>query len=746
VTDLRERAITLLRTHVEPAAGDASQLGRGRNDVVRVPGVSGQEYVVKLYRPHPATHIGNIEPVAYRHLSGAAGIRRCFAAGTDFLITEFLPGTTVLEAIQSGGIDTQALSSQLAGFLRTCAAVSVTGFGEPDAALHGGSTSWPEHLRSYLELTERRLATLPSATAGPLRASWEAARDYLTAEETSLANVAPALVPIDLNLANLLLAPDGRLTVLDLETFWLADPLLALGEWTAHTYGSDLHSAVLTAWHGEQSASMARRVRFYALLATLDIQLFVAESDGGTDPENACPWGNPLSFGQLAAVHRHALADPAPLPESLAHALPVALSGWGAKTNTNGRSGSPQQTLDRLNHVRSLAGITRVADITALDRTGIFVSQSMRPAAETAPDTFTVFSGRGTTLVDSQIAAIAEGVERHCGERGQFDPGRLLTGTAREAAEAGRVIGPERFNLPADAEYGPATRLEWAPATDVLTGMEWLVPACAVFYPYTPPEGCAAPLRYFTTGLAAGMTLLEALAHGFAEIAERDAAALNRIVRGSPAVRISSIHDPVAREQIERLQGAGLDVIVRWITAPDVGVPVFSVICADRSAADARYVSGGYGAHPDKSVALTRAVQEAAASRVGTISGAREDLAKFRNRGNQDYADFQRRYAYWFDASSPVDYSTLPGRRLPTVLDDLTFVVRAFHSTGFPQVLYVDLSRDELGVPVLKALVPGVERYSFHMRCVGVRARRMYRERYGRELPLPQLYENCGNQ
>jgi ribosomal protein S12 methylthiotransferase accessory factor len=236
---------------------------------------------------------------------------------------------------------------------------------------------------------------------------------------------------------------------------------------------------------------------------------------------------------------------------------------------------------------------------------------------------------------------------------------------------------------------------------------------------------------------------VEAIAHGLAEVIERDAAALNRIVRDCPAVNLDSIDDPNAAQEITRLQQAGLDVIVRWITRSDIQIPAFSVICTDRHVTDSLFVSGGYGAHPNRSVALVRALREAAASRVGTISGAREDLHKFSNRTAANTADVRARFPYWFDMDDAVDFATLPSLPGAELADDLATMVSAVTGANLPRILVADLTQAELKLQVVKVLVPGIERYSFRANCVGRRARTLYQAKYHRELPLPALHSDC---
>jgi len=59
------------------------------------------------------------------------------------------------------------------------------------------------------------------------------------------------------------------------------------------------------------------------------------------------------------------------------------------------RSVPPEETLRRARELLPAAGITRVADITSLDRVGIPVFSSIRPTAATGA--ISVYNGKGAT-------------------------------------------------------------------------------------------------------------------------------------------------------------------------------------------------------------------------------------------------------------------------------------------------------------------------------------------------------------
>jgi ribosomal protein S12 methylthiotransferase accessory factor len=54
-------------------------------------------------------------------------------------------------------------------------------------------------------------------------------------------------------------------------------------------------------------------------------------------------------------------------------------------------------------------------------------------------------------------------------------------------------------------------------------------------------------------------------------------------------------------------------------------------------------------------------------------------------------------------------FGEVPSRRLPTFNDDVVFTLERLAAAGLPRAVIVDLTRDDLGVPVVKAVVPGLE-------------------------------------
>src|SRR5262249_19132976 len=150
-----------------------------------------------------------------------------------------------------------------------------------------------------------------------------------------------------------------------------------------------------------------------------------------------------------------------------------------------------------------------------------------------------------------------------------------------------------------------------------------------------------------TNGLASGNTREEALCHALCEVIERDATAVSDTAHDlAPAVgnilammgalsrRPSSRQSaefPMidldtlparARTLVRRLRRARLLIYLRDVTST-CGVATFDCNIVERRLNGRHLVHGGSGCHPDARVAVTRALTEAAQSRVAHIQGGR---------------------------------------------------------------------------------------------------------------------------
>lgn len=354
-------------------------------------------------------------------------------------------------------------------------------------------------------------------------------------------------------------------------------------------------------------------------------------------------------------------------------------------------------------------GITRVANITGLDRIGIPVFVAMRPNSRS----LAVSQGKGLDADAAKASAIGESLESHHAE---FDDLRLRIETYAQMRRGGPTADPQQLPLARRSAYDPSHPIPWAQGTDVRSGEPVWVPyelvhanACV---PRVPGSGCFV---CSTNGLAAGNTLAEAVLHGLCEVVERDACALWQ--RGSSAQRaatqvdMGSVDDPACRGLLERFDAAGVDVLL-WDVTSDTGLPTYRAIVVDRQTDPVLApIPGAFGAgcHPLPAVALARTLTEAAQSRLTIIAGARDDLTRERYRIVQAAAALtaHRMLAQsWF---GHVAFRSPPATEQATVEGDLAACVEAVAAIGVQRIVVVDLSREGLPIHVARTIVPGLE-------------------------------------
>ncbi len=247
------------------------------------------------------------------------------------------------------------------------------------------------------------------------------------------------------------------------------------------------------------------------------------------------------------------------------------------------------ETLARIEPKVPAAGITRVADITNLDRIGIPVFSCIRPTAESGA--ITVYNGKGATVEESRISAIMEGIERYSSE---LHDRRTHFATYQEMFAHGRVLDPKDLILPKEADLDRS--ITWVEGYDITNEEEVIVPAQAVFHPLPPHTGQL--FRTSTNGLASGNTLEEAVFHALSEVIERDAWSLVEASRNTGA-SVVNIDDPTCLAMQKKFSDAQVEVIVRDITS-DIGIPTMAAVADDtllRTRCCSRSGSGPIPAH-----------------------------------------------------------------------------------------------------------------------------------------------------
>jgi ribosomal protein S12 methylthiotransferase accessory factor len=369
--------------------------------------------------------------------------------------------------------------------------------------------------------------------------------------------------------------------------------------------------------------------------------------------------------------------------------------------NDTQRASPLNETLARIEPKVPAAGITRVADITNLDRIGIPVFSCIRPTAEDGA--ITIYNGKGATVEESKISAIMEGIERYCAE---VHDRIIERGYYHELFGRGRIVDPNDLILPPEAD--PNQILPWVGGFDIANDEPVLVPAQVVFHPLSQKY---RPLfRTGTNGLASGNTMEEAIFHALAEVIERDAWSLVEASRNS-GPEVVNIDDPLINGTQKKFTDAKVEVTIRDITS-DIGIPTMAAVADDVLLKDPMLLTMGMGTHTSARIAVMRALTEVAQSRLTQIHGAREDTTVAQVRKRLGYDRTKRMNAYWFKDNGEVDYRTIPSCDSDDFVKDILLMIKHLNKQGLDRVIVVDLTRDEIGIPVVRVVVPGLESYA----------------------------------
>ncbi|MEX3011160.1 YcaO-like family protein [Hoeflea sp. TYP-13] len=379
----------------------------------------------------------------------------------------------------------------------------------------------------------------------------------------------------------------------------------------------------------------------------------------------------------------------------------------GAKLLPEGlhRICTADKTLERLVPVKATFGITRLANITGLDRIGLPVFLATRPNARSVA----VSQGKGLSPAEARASALMEAVEIWHAEH--FDR-RMHFASRRELAGAHPLVDLDRLPRIVDGRFTDSLRMLWVDAIDLMSGTGILVPFEMVHADYTHPvqpgHGC---FPASTNGLASGNHPLEAICHGICEVVERDALAIWHHAPSGQRKRrgldLATVDDKGALAALRMFEKAGLSVGV-WDITTDIGVATF--LCAAREANDPDgHIGIGSGTHLDRGIALRRALTEAAQTRLNYISGSRDDLmlAEYSAGGRVDKnSAVDEMFAMNGEARN---FIAAPTRTNETLKTDLACLLDGLRGAGIKEVAAVDLSRPEHSIPVVRIIVPGLE-------------------------------------
>jgi len=368
----------------------------------------------------------------------------------------------------------------------------------------------------------------------------------------------------------------------------------------------------------------------------------------------------------------------------------------------------PAETIAQYREFMPAMGITRIANVTGLDRIGIPVSMACRPNSRS----ISVSQGKGLTLQAAKASALMESIEGYHAEHIMLP---LKLASAREMRRAHCIAPLDRLPLIPGGLFHPDFRLLWIEGYDLIQQESVWVPYELVHTDFVLPQpagsGCFVG---GSNGLASGNHILEAISHALCELVERHSTTLWRLggnaQHHATRVALDSIDDPGCLELLSKFERAAIDVAV-WDVTSDVGIPAFACTIIDNEERAPHYLhaNSGMGCHLTRHIALTRALSEAAQTRLTFISGARDDVTR---RDYEIVRDRERLVAYrdWAAAQQPVArFEDAPDYDHETFSEDIGLILNRLQAEGFDRAIVVNLTKAEFRIPVVRVIVPDLE-------------------------------------
>ncbi|NUR91915.1 MAG: TOMM precursor leader peptide-binding protein, partial [Nonomuraea sp.] len=355
----------------------------------------------------------------------------------------------------------------------------------------------------------------------------------------------------------------------------------------------------------------------------------------------------------------------------------------------------------------------------------------MRDAADLRAGLRSMSSGKGMSDVQARASAVGEAIERYS---------VLFHGDEERVTASYNELGPETAIAPNDVNlysdrqfadraawnarpshfhrvavpFDPDARIEWTPMWSLTHGRQRYFPTSGLFFSY--PN---RPELMFTgadsNGCAAGTSLEDAILQGFMELVERDTVAMwwyNRLRR--PAIDLSGFGVPYFTHWQEWYRSLNRETWVLDLTN-DLGIPSVVAVSyrVDKPVEDILF---SFGAHFDVKVAIGRALSEMNQFLTAVI-GVGAD-------GSGSYAFDDPDQLHWWRTARLAEQSyLLPAEDVPArtaadftdptgadLLGDIDLARRVVEAKGL-EMLVLDHTRPDIGLPVVKVMVPGLRHF-----------------------------------
>lgn len=334
-------------------------------------------------------------------------------------------------------------------------------------------------------------------------------------------------------------------------------------------------------------------------------------------------------------------------------------------------------------------GLTRAADLTGLDTIGLPIYTVCRPPGMA----ITISAGKGLTRIDSMAGAILEGVELWASENPERHPNWAYCSYSNALSSFTNVLPFELFQLARSAPVTKNTVIEWDEMTDFYRERTTMVPSEMIWL----KSRIKPPFQFFqssSSGLAAGMSEIDAILQGTYEVVERDGWAISEFVQDCTGqwrecISLDCPLHPSLQHCVDRLKAAGVHPFIFDLNR-DLGVPIFRCTILDPDEQSPGSFSG-FGCSLDPITACRRAITEACQARAAYIGGARDDLFR-RKFLMMKKVQMDRLLELYQSLKTPRTFSTFTEKRYDSVESEwetLSSLLKEKISELFYKTIYV---------------------------------------------------------
>jgi ribosomal protein S12 methylthiotransferase accessory factor len=420
-------------------------------------------------------------------------------------------------------------------------------------------------------------------------------------------------------------------------------------------------------------------------------------------------------------------------------AVPLALKSRRKRFTADGghRTISPEQTFARYErHIGPITGAVRhVSRVSVGDDHSLHVYVAGQNVSTHHNSSLTFLrhglrsksGGKGTTDAQARTSALCEALERYSGN---FQ-GDEIRRTATYRRLGARAMHPNNFLNISEAQYqrrhewnvqasrfhripdplDEEVEIEWTPVWSLTHETFKYLPTSYCYYGY-PSSPTTTYCWADSNGNAAGNTIEEAILHGFMELAERDGVCLwwyNRVRR--PGVDLDSFDEPYLQALREHYRKLNRDLWALDLTS-DLGIPTFAAISRRTDSPDEEIILG-FGSHFEQRIAVLRALTE--------LNQYFPLLSAVDCDDRYAYANREQRH-WWNTARLENQPHLTPDIALPStracndvtwsddLYEDVLCCQRIVQTQGL-EMLVLDQTRPDIGLPVVKVIVPGMRHF-----------------------------------